>query len=186
MKNSSSLKTLAQQPERCTWEHLNVFLGSVIANFHVSHWVKILPGNIFWLDTSKAASDRALYPSMCTKKAVCKSSDRQAPPRYQLNNSIGDLLRNYGEDYIRIHKPPLHHIKLIRASRVCRSPALGGKRVICKGCRHTKYIYICCGHSQCPLCQNLNRELWQKKLSEKFLAVPYIHAVFTISHELIP
>ena len=41
-----------------------------------------------------------------------------------------------------------------------------------------------CGHSHCPLCQNRKRELWQEKLAEKFLAVPYVHIVFTIPHEL--
>ena len=44
-----------------------------------------------------------------------------------MDKSIGDLFRKYAEDYIRIYKPPLHHIKLIRAIRVCKTPALGGK-----------------------------------------------------------
>ena len=73
---------------------------------------------------------------------------------------------------------------MIRAIRVCRTPALGGKRVTCKHCGHARHIYLSCGHSQCPLCQNLKRKLWQEKLAEKFLSVPYVHAVFTIPHEL--
>lgn len=35
-----------------------------------------------------------------------------------------------------------------------------------------------------PLCQNNKRQLWQEKLAEKFLNVPYVHTVFTIPHEL--
>ena len=101
-----------------------------------------------------------------------------------MDNSIGDLFRNHGEEYISIYKPPINHIKLIRAIRVCRTPALGGKRVICKNCGHTKHIHLSCGHSQCPLCQNVKREIWQQKLADKFLAVPYVHTVFTIPHEL--
>ena len=34
------------------------------------------------------------------------------------------------------------------------------------------------------MCQNRKRELWQEKISKKFLAVPYTHIVFTIPHEL--
>ena len=41
-----------------------------------------------------------------------------------------------------------------------------------------------CGHSQCPLCQNRKRELWQQRISEKMLAVPYVHTVFTTPHKL--
>ncbi len=101
-----------------------------------------------------------------------------------MDRSIGDLFRKYGEDYIKIYKPPIQHIKLIRAIRVCRTPALGGKAIICKSCGHRKNIYLSCGHSHCPLCQNKKRQLWQEKLSGKFFDVPYVHTVFTIPHEL--
>jgi len=43
---------------------------------------------------------------------------------------------------------------------------------------------LSCGHSHCPLCQNLKRQLWQAKLAIKFLAVPYVHTVFTVPHQL--
>jgi len=103
-----------------------------------------------------------------------------------MDKSIGDLFRSYGEEYIKVYKPPLNHIKLIRAIRVCRTPALGGKRIVCKGCGATKHIYLSCGQTQCPLCQNRKRDIWQEKLSNKFLNVPYVHTVFTIPHELNP
>lgn len=103
-----------------------------------------------------------------------------------MDQSIGDLFRRHGEDYIKIYNPPGHQIKLIRSIRVCRTPALGGKRIICKQCKHSTPIYLSCGNSQCPLCQNAKRELWKNKLGEKFLNVPYVHTVFTIPHELNP
>lgn len=101
-----------------------------------------------------------------------------------MDRSIGDLFRKYGEEYIKIYKPPHQHIKLIRAIRVCRTPALGGRAIICKSCGHRKNIYLSCGHSHCPLCQNKKRQLWQEKISDKFLDVPYVHTVFTIPHDL--
>lgn len=115
---------------------------------------------------------------------ICQTPDRSNQRQYLLDNSIGDLFRQHGEAYIKIYKPSIQHIKLIRAIRVCRTPALGGKRIACNNCSFTKHIYLSCGHSHCPLCQNNKRQLWQEKLAEKFLNVPYVHIVFTIPHEL--
>ncbi|MCB9035577.1 MAG: transposase zinc-binding domain-containing protein [Lewinellaceae bacterium] len=36
---------------------------------------------------------------------------------------------------------------------VCRTPALGGKRITCQGCGQVRYQYLSCGNSQCPQCQ---------------------------------
>jgi len=121
--------------------------------------------------TMRQAKKNAKLSKQASVHTLRHAYARQDPSRYQLDNSIGDLFRNHGEEYISIYKPPINHIKLIRAIRVCRTPALGGKRVICKNCGHTKHIHLSCGHSQCPLCQNVKREIWQQKLSDKFLAV---------------
>ena len=67
---------------------------------------------------------------------------------------------------------------------MCRTPALGGHRITCDSCGHSKHIYHSCGHSHCPLCQNRKRQLWQDKLTQKLLAVPYVHIVFTLPHQL--
>ena len=101
-----------------------------------------------------------------------------------LDNSIGDLFRDHGERYIKTFKPPLHKIKLIKSIRICQSPGLGAKVLECKSCGHKKKIFLSCGNSQCPLCQNHKRNLWQAKVSQKMLNVPYVHTVFTIPHEL--
>ena len=121
---------------------------------------------------------------MCREENKCQSSHQSDKNRYLLDRSIGDLFRAHGEKYIKIYKPPIHQIKLIRSIRVCRTPALGGKRVTCSACLHSRHIYLSCGNSQCPLCQNRKRELWQKKISEKLLDVPYVHVVFTVPHAL--
>ena len=101
-----------------------------------------------------------------------------------MDGSIGDLFRCYGEQYIKIYQPPLHKIKLIRAIRVCKTPALGGRRIDCKDCGNRHYVYFSCGQSQCPLCQSIKRAQWQDRLGVKLLNVPYVHMVFTLPHEL--
>ena len=121
---------------------------------------------------------------MCRQKQKYKPSNGKDKRPTELDGSIGDLLREHGEDYIRIYKPSYQKIKLIRSIRLCQSPAMGGKRITCTHCRQSKAIYLSCGNSQCPLCQNHKRNIWQAKLSMKMLNVPYMHSVFTTPHEL--
>jgi len=97
---------------------------------------------------------------------------------------IGDLFRDYGEEYIRIYNPSLQQIKLIRSIRICQTPFMGGKRISCTSCNYSQYIYLSCGNSQCPLCQGIKRIQWQDKLKLKLLKVPYVHTTFTMPHEL--
>lgn len=68
--------------------------------------------------------------------------------------------------------------------RICKSPALGGRVIVCKSCHHHHYIYHSCGHSHCPICQSIKREQWIDKLKNELLNVPYVHMVFTLPHQL--
>lgn len=113
-----------------------------------------------------------------------KSPDKRISEGSSLDKSIGDLFRDYAEEYISHFTPELRAIKLIRSIRLCKTPALGGKMICCKECGHKKSIYLSWGHSQCPLCQYNKRQKWKEKLSYKLLQVPYSHTVFTIPHEL--
>ena len=101
-----------------------------------------------------------------------------------IDQSIGDLFRAHGEAYIDIYRPCLQKIKLIRAIRLCKTPYLGGQTIKCKACGKELKIYNSCGHSQCPICQSIKRSQWQDKLREKLFAVPYVHTIFTLPHEL--
>lgn len=68
--------------------------------------------------------------------------------------------------------------------RVCKSPALGGRAIVCTSCDHHHYIYNSCGHSHCPICQTIKREQWIDRLKNELLNVPYVHMVFTLPREL--
>lgn len=68
--------------------------------------------------------------------------------------------------------------------RMCKTPALGGRAIVCKSCDHHHYIYHSCGHSHCPICQSIKREQWVDKLKNELLNTAYIHMVFTLPHEL--
>ncbi len=93
-------------------------------------------------------------------------------------------MRDYGERYINEYEPALNKIKLIRAMRVCKTPALGGRNIKCTKCQNDHYTYFSCGHSHCPICQSIKREQWVDKIRSELYAVPYVHIVFTLPHDL--
>lgn len=68
--------------------------------------------------------------------------------------------------------------------RICKTPALGGRVIMCDKCKFRHYIYLSCGHSHCPLCQSIKREQWVDKLKSELYQVPYVHMIFTLPHEL--
>lgn len=93
-------------------------------------------------------------------------------------------MRLYGEKYIEEYKPDLHKIKLIRSMRVCKSPALGGKAIVCKACDHYHYLYYGCGNSHCPICGSVKREHWEDKMRADLLPIAYVHIIFTLPKQL--
>ena len=94
------------------------------------------------------------------------------------------MFRDYGEKYIETYRPNLHTIKLIRSIRLCRTPALGGQKMVCEGCGSVRFQYHSCGNNQCPQCQGLKRKQWEDRLSARMLSVPYVHTTFTLPHQL--
>lgn len=78
----------------------------------------------------------------------------------------------------------MRQIKLLRAIRVCRTPALGGTLIRCTRCDYKRYQYFSCGHSQCPVCQGIKRVQWQDRLRGRMLKVLYCHVTFTLPHQL--
>ena len=112
------------------------------------------------------------------------SSNCEHGDQVSSQGTIGDLFRDYGEQYIKTHKVDGRILNLIRSIRVCKTPGLGGKRYECKGCGASRYHYFSCGNSQCPQCQGIKRVQWQDRLSGRMLKVPYVHTTFTLPHDL--
>jgi hypothetical protein len=99
-------------------------------------------------------------------------------------NPLGEIFRQYGEAYIEQYKPYIQSIKLIRAMRICKTPALGGKAYVCNGCGHKHYVFFGCGQSSCSICQSVKREQWMDKMKKELFAVPYVHLITTMPHQL--
>jgi len=97
---------------------------------------------------------------------------------------IQDIFNQFGDEYRRNHKLPLHILKAMIAIEACRTAELGGHVDECDECGHVRISYNSCRNRHCPKCQTLAKERWLEKRKEDLLPVGYFHVVFTIPQEL--
>lgn len=101
-------------------------------------------------------------------------------PRYE----VAQIIRDYGDDFIRVNSPLKHHQRVLGAIKICRTVELGGHIDRCGDCGHERISYNSCRNRHCPKCQNTNRERWLLARKEDVLPCTYFHVVFTIPQEL--
>ncbi len=101
---------------------------------------------------------------------------------------VADIIRAQGKRFIENNRSWLRwpHLKVMRAIERCRTAALGGHRDRCERCGHTAISFNSCRNRHCPKCQTNAREKWLAARSQELLAVPYVHVVFTLPHQLAP
>jgi predicted Zn-ribbon and HTH transcriptional regulator len=97
---------------------------------------------------------------------------------------LGDIFRNYGDEYRQNHALPLSHLRVMRAVERCRTAALGGHLRQCDACGFEHPAYNSCTNRHCPKCQSLAKARWLEKQELKLLPVGYFHLVLTVPHEL--
>jgi hypothetical protein len=99
---------------------------------------------------------------------------------------VADIIRAAGKSFIDKHRSWLTglHLKVLSAIERCRTAALGGHRDRCTRCGHHTVSYNSCRNRHCPKCQTNARDQWLAARSEELLAVPYVHVVFTLPHQL--
>ena len=74
--------------------------------------------------------------------------------------TLADVLRHFGPQYLREHELSAQQARAWRDILSCRSGALGGQRLQCDSCGHTRWQYHSCRHRACPQCQTRQREAW--------------------------
>ena len=102
---------------------------------------------------------------------------------------VADIVHAAGKRFIEKHRSWLTglHLKVLCAIERCRTAALGGHRDRCSRCGYTVAIsYNSCRNRHCPKCQTNARDKWLAARQRELLAVPYVHVVFTLPHELAP
>ena len=100
---------------------------------------------------------------------------------------VADLVRAAGECFLEKSRGWLRgqHRKVLSAIERCRTAALGGHLDECSDCGHRPAIsYNSCRNRHCPKCQANTRERWLQARRKQLLPTRYLHAVFTLPHEL--
>jgi Transposase zinc-binding domain/Putative transposase len=78
------------------------------------------------------------------------------------------------------------HLKVLTAIVCCRTSALGGHIDDCSSCGHRAISFNSCRNRHCPKCQSNARDRWLEARRRELLPTRYVHAVFTLPHELAP
>ena len=101
---------------------------------------------------------------------------------------VADIIRAVGRSFVEKNRSWLTglHRKVLSAIERCRTAALGGHKDPCSRCGYQAISYNSCRNRHCPKCQTHARDKWLAARQRELLAVPYVHVVFTLPHELAP
>ena len=101
---------------------------------------------------------------------------------------VADIIRAVGRSFSEKNRSWLTglHRKVLSAIERCRTAALGGHKDQCSRCGYQAISYNSCRNRHCPKCQTNARDKWLAARQRELLAVPYVHVVFTLPHELAP
>ena len=98
--------------------------------------------------------------------------------------TLAEVLRHFGQDYLRTHALSTPQARAWRAIVACRTRALGGQLMRCPDCGAQQWRWHSCRNRHCPQCQSRQRDAWRAARMSELLDVPYCHLVFTLPHEL--
>ncbi len=101
--------------------------------------------------------------------------------------SVANLLQQYTPGYVQQHPGqavPQVQSTLAKLS-LCRTAALGGRKLHCESCDHQTIVYNSCGDRHCPQCRGAKRAEWVERTSGLLLPqVNYFQVVFTLPKQL--
>ena len=98
-------------------------------------------------------------------------------------NQLQNILKLYGEEYLKQHSLPSYIRKTLVDIESCRTSQLGGHIDQCDDCGDIRISYNSCRNRHCPNCQTLAKEKWIFNQEKHLLPVGYFHMVFTIPNE---
>lgn len=98
--------------------------------------------------------------------------------------TMGDILREHGEEYIRRNNIKGQEKGIISLLSACRTPAMDNHYQKCDHCDYKTKAPNSCRNRHCPICQQKDKLQWLEKRMDELLPTGYYHLVFTIPHEL--
>jgi len=112
---------------------------------------------------------------------------RREPRDPQL--TVANLLQQYALDFVLRHpRQAVPQVQSVLAKlSLCRTAAMGGRKLQCPSCDHQTIVYNSCGDRHCPKCVGAKRAQWLGKTEELLLPeVNYFQVVFTLPDGLSP
>ena len=97
---------------------------------------------------------------------------------------VSDVLQLCKDQIIGSTKLPEHLKRVALDLMKCRTPALGGHKLICNQCGHSDISYNSCRNRHCPKCQYSKREQWIFEREDDLIPVRYFHVIFTLPSEV--
>jgi len=97
---------------------------------------------------------------------------------------VADIVRAYGEAFVRAHVLLPEQHAVLRAIARCRTAQLGGHVDVCDSCGHIEVAYNSCRNRHCPKCQGLAQARWIEQRMQRVLPTHAFHVVFTLPSEL--
>ena len=95
---------------------------------------------------------------------------------------VADIFRTHGPAWRAAQRGHLSlaQLKVMSAIEQCRTAALGGHALRCKGCGVEQISYNSCRNRHCPKCQSAAAKRWLEARQADLLPVEYYHVVFTL------
>jgi len=105
---------------------------------------------------------------------------------------VAELLQQYAPSLVQEHPgQAVPQVQSVLAKlSLCRTAALGGRKLRCASCDHEAIVYNSCGDRHCPTCRGAKRAEWVERTRELLLPrvecvpVNYFQVVFTLPQEL--
>ena len=99
---------------------------------------------------------------------------------------LADVFARSVDDVLRCRPFSFPQARVLRRVASCRTPALGGHRVVCSACGHAESRYHSCRDRHCPTCQALPQARWIAQRERRVLPIGHFQVVFTLPGQLRP
>jgi predicted Zn-ribbon and HTH transcriptional regulator len=104
----------------------------------------------------------------------CLEADASfSKPRYE----VADVFR---QNTHLLKSISYEHWRVVNAIINCRSPKLGGHKLVCRDCGYEQISYNSCRNRHCPKCQANSQAQWVYERTQELLPIRYFHIVFTV------
>ena len=99
---------------------------------------------------------------------------------------LSDIFREHGPAYLARFGDRMlsSHRRALVDITACRTPAMGGRLVLCDDCERWHYVYHSCRNRACAQCRTAGAAQWVEDRANELVPGVYFHVIFTLPSEL--